>query len=157
MFLTLYESNIFCVKIYVTNFCSMYESKQIVQNVFTFLTILLQRSQLQLFCPKGKDELAKQYYLFIKFHFRLAQVKQKQALEVSYNIFVKTGSYPAEIRRAVIERVCLNMLRVVHKSTVIEFFTDHIVEIKGLIESKLSKVNLFDHTSSYKTCFLKYM
>ena len=56
---------------------------------------------------------------------------------------MKVGSYPAEIRRAVIERVCLNMLRQVHKSTVIEFFSDHIVEIKGLIEAKLNKVGVW--------------
>ena len=56
-----------------------------------------------------------------------------------YNIFMKM-SYPGEIRRATIERVCLSMLRMVNKSVVVDFFTDHIVQVKQLIEAKLTKV-----------------
>ena len=62
-------------------------------------------------------------------------------MDVPYKIFVKTGGFPAEIRRATIERVCLSMLRICSKSALLEFFLDHIVQIKELMEAKLSKVN----------------
>ncbi|XP_052761107.1 DNA-dependent protein kinase catalytic subunit-like isoform X2 [Mya arenaria] len=75
----------------------------------------------------------------VKFTKGIPRGKQKAALDVPFNIFLKTSGFPAEIRRAVIERVCLSMLNVAHKSTVTEFFMEHIVKIKELIEVKLAK------------------
>lgn len=66
--------------------------------------------------------------------------KHKTALDVSYGIFRKEGSFPNEIRRATLERVCLPMLRIVHRGALIEFFCDHIKEIMATIETRLNKV-----------------
>lgn len=57
-------------------------------------------------------------------------------------IFQKEGSFPNEIRRATIERVCLPMLRLCEKSAFIEFYLDHIGEIMKVVETKLIKVSL---------------
>ena len=84
-------------------------------------------------------------------YFRLPRDKQKGALDVPYSIFIKTGSYPCDIRRATIERVCLPMLRIVSKSALLEFFIAHIGQIKEFIEVKLSKVThiIYLNQSSY--------
>ena len=73
--------------------------------------------------------------------------QQKLALDVTYDIFIKKGGFPHEIRKAVLERVGLTMLRVVHTSALTEFFMDHIKDIMKVVESKISKVN----TSKYRS------
>lgn len=75
------------------------------------------------------------YYLF-----RLPADKQKLAVDVAYKIFQKEGSFPADIRRATVEKVALQMLRLIQKPALIEFFLDHIGEIRSTVEAKLVKV-----------------
>ena len=67
--------------------------------------------------------------------------KHKPALDVSYNIFRREGSFTNDQRRAALERVCLSMLRTVHVSALTEFFMDHIKEIMGTVEAKQAKVS----------------
>lgn len=77
---------------------------------------------------------------FTNYYFRLLADKQKLAVDVAYKIFQKEGSFPADIRRATIEKVALQMLRLIQKSALIEFFLDHIGEIRSAVEAKLVKV-----------------
>ncbi|XP_052262779.1 DNA-dependent protein kinase catalytic subunit-like isoform X1 [Dreissena polymorpha] len=95
---------------------------------------------ISIFCrePEHVHEAAIQAAI-VKFTKQLPRDQQKPALDVPINIFLKTSGFPANIRRAVIERVCLTMLNVVHKSVVMEFFSDHILKMKDLIEAKFSK------------------
>ena len=72
--------------------------------------------------------------------FRLPTDKQKSALDIGYKIFASEGSFPNVIRRTTVERVCLPMLRLVHKAAVIEFFLDHILDLMKTVELRLSKV-----------------
>ena len=68
--------------------------------------------------------------------------KHKLAVDVPYNIFKKEGCFPNEIRRAALDRVCLTMLRLVHKAALTEFFCDHIKDIITMIETKVNKVSV---------------
>ncbi|KAL3877683.1 hypothetical protein ACJMK2_035352, partial [Sinanodonta woodiana] len=77
-----------------------------------------------------------------KFTKRLPIEKQRAAAEVPFKIFMKTDSYPAEIRRATLERVCLPILRLIKKSSFIEFYKDHIKELKAIIDVKMSKTEI---------------
>ena len=72
--------------------------------------------------------------------FRLPADKQKSALDVGYKIFASEGSYPNIIRCATVQRVCLPMLRLVHKAALIEFFLDHIQDLMKTVELRLSRV-----------------
>ena len=69
--------------------------------------------------------------------------KQKLAVDVPYNIFMKEGSFPNESRRAALERVAMSILRVVHTQALTEFFMDHIKEIMKIIEAKQSRVSSY--------------
>ncbi|KAK3580733.1 hypothetical protein CHS0354_005741 [Potamilus streckersoni] len=90
-----------------------------------------------------------------KFTKRLPLEKQRAAAEVPFKIFMKAGSYPAEIRRATLERVCVPILRLIKKSSFIEFCTDHIKELKDIIDVKMSKTEsvLEGQLTSRLCCF----
>ncbi len=68
--------------------------------------------------------------------------QQALAVDVTYDIFMKKGGFSHEIKKAVLERVGLTMLRVIHTSALTQFFMDHIKDIMKVVESKLPKVHL---------------
>ena len=68
--------------------------------------------------------------------------KHKLALDVPYKIFMKEGSFPNDVRRASLERVCISILRLCHVSALTEFFTDHIKDIVAAIVAKQVKVSV---------------
>ncbi|XP_041364232.1 DNA-dependent protein kinase catalytic subunit-like [Gigantopelta aegis] len=109
---------------------------------------------ISIFCRESRhaheDEIQKCLTKFIR---KLPGDKQKLALDIPYGIFVKEGSFPAEIRRATLERVCLPMLQLAKKSALIEFFCEHIVEIMQTVEAKQVKSALENQLISKTCCF----
>ncbi|XP_035828316.1 DNA-dependent protein kinase catalytic subunit [Aplysia californica] len=75
------------------------------------------------------------------------------ALNVPYAIFSKEQSYFHEIRWAAVERVCLPMLHLSPRVTVIEFFSSHIHELINNIDCKLNKSSesVFAHQLTTKS------
>ncbi|ESO96748.1 hypothetical protein LOTGIDRAFT_143667, partial [Lottia gigantea] len=112
---------------------------------------------ISIFCRESKhvyeDEIQDVIARYTK---RLVIYKQKLALDIPYKIFTSSGSYPSAIRIAALSRVCLPMLRLVHKSAVIEFFLTHISFIMSEIEAKLvkgSKAELENQLTTKIGCF----
>ncbi|KAI8501204.1 hypothetical protein Bbelb_212990, partial [Branchiostoma belcheri] len=82
--------------------------------------------------------------------------RQKPALDIPYGIFRREGSFPNEIRRSALERVCLPMLRLVHPAALTEFFTDHIREIMDIIgapQTKAGEASLRTQLTNKLCCF----
>ncbi|KAL4240201.1 hypothetical protein ACF0H5_000995 [Mactra antiquata] len=107
-----------------------------------FLITIFCREQQHIHENAIQNAIAKFTQRFIPFNMifksRLPRDKQAAAVDVPYKIFLKTN-FPSEIRRATIERVCLPMVRLVNKSVVLEFFSDHIVQLKDLLSTNLGK------------------
>ncbi|KAL8588517.1 hypothetical protein ACOMHN_043866 [Nucella lapillus] len=104
-------------------------------------SVVLVELLISVFCREEgrhahEDAIQDALAAFIK---RLPGDKQKAAVDVGYKIFASEGSYPSAIRRATVERVCLPMLRLVHKATLIEFFLDHILDLMKTVELRLSR------------------
>ncbi|XP_078611933.1 DNA-dependent protein kinase catalytic subunit-like isoform X3 [Branchiostoma floridae x Branchiostoma japonicum] len=82
--------------------------------------------------------------------------RQKPALDIPYGIFRREGSFPNEIRRSALERVCLPMLRLVHPAALTEFFTDHIREIMDIIgapQTKAGEASLCTQLTNKLCCY----
>ncbi|XP_048248370.1 DNA-dependent protein kinase catalytic subunit-like [Haliotis rufescens] len=111
---------------------------------------------ISIFCRESRhaheEEIQATLIRFIK---RLPADKQKVVLDVPLRIFQKEGSFPNEIRRATIERVCLPMLRLCQKTAFIEFYLDHIGEIMKVVETKLIKAvaEMETQLTSKQCCF----
>lgn len=78
--------------------------------------------------------------MLVNFLFRVPAAKQKSMVDVAYNIFCQEKLYPGEVRRTTIEKVALPILRLVHKSALLEFFNDHMGDLRTTVEAKLVKV-----------------
>ncbi|XP_061175418.1 DNA-dependent protein kinase catalytic subunit-like [Saccostrea echinata] len=87
-----------------------------------------------------------------RFTKRLPVAKQKSVVDVAYNIFCQEKLYPAEVRRITIEKVALPLLRLVHKSALIEFFTDHMTDLRTAVEAKLVKGSGLENQLTFKLC-----
>eukprot|EP00058_Branchiostoma_floridae_P019566 XP_002605056.1 hypothetical protein BRAFLDRAFT_85202 [Branchiostoma floridae] len=82
--------------------------------------------------------------------------RQKPALDIPYGIFRREGSFPNEIRRSALERVCLPMLRLVHPAALTEFFTDHIREVMDIIgapQTKAGEASLSTQLTNKLCCY----
>lgn len=75
---------------------------------------------------------------------RLHRPKQVSAVQVCLRIFHQEGEYTKEMRRAVMEKVCLPLLRLCELDTITEVFEKHIREIVQILENKLQKVRLVE-------------
>jgi DNA-dependent protein kinase catalytic subunit len=62
-------------------------------------------------------------------------------VDVTYRIFCQEKLYSGEVRRTTIERVTLPILRLVHKTALMEFVTDHMSDLRTTLEAKIAKVS----------------
>ncbi|KAK7506702.1 hypothetical protein BaRGS_00002177 [Batillaria attramentaria] len=104
-------------------------------------SLVLLELLISIFCREEgrhvhEDAIQESLAVFIR---RLPADKQKPALDIPYMIFASEGSYPNVIRRATTERVCLPLLRLVKKSTLIEFYLEHILDLMKTVDLRLSK------------------
>ena len=65
---------------------------------------------------------------------------KKAAIDIAYQLFTNKRDYPLEGRRAVVERVCLLLMRSCDEVALREFFLDHIGEIMATVEAPLTRV-----------------
>ena len=66
--------------------------------------------------------------------------KQIEAFTVAYKVFREEDSFPMEIRRQAIERVCIPLMRLCSTQALVEFFKANVKEITGIIDAKTIKV-----------------
>ena len=71
---------------------------------------------------------------------RLPIAKQTEAFLVAYKVFTDEQSFPKEIRRQAIERVCVPLMRLCNTQALTEFFKTNIKDIVTMIEAKTIKV-----------------
>ncbi|XP_069123844.1 DNA-dependent protein kinase catalytic subunit-like [Argopecten irradians] len=88
-----------------------------------------------------------------RFTRRLPGDKQKLAVDVAFDVFCKEN-FPAEIRTATLEKVALPMLRLCHKSALLEFYLDHMKDLRNILEAKQVKgAGLENQLVSKTGCF----
>ncbi|XP_077979786.1 DNA-dependent protein kinase catalytic subunit-like [Glandiceps talaboti] len=104
-------------------------------------SLMLLEFLISIMCRESRhaceDQIQTSLVTFIK---HLPVDRQKNAIEVAYNIFIKDNSYPNDIRRAALERVGLSLLRLTETSALKEFCLSHVTEIMACIEAKQTKV-----------------
>ena len=64
-----------------------------------------------------------------------------EAINTGYVIFTNEDGYRNDVRRAVMERVCLPLLRVCSEQVLREFFLKHICDIVAVLETRESRVS----------------
>ena len=64
-----------------------------------------------------------------------------EAISTGYAIFTDEDGYRSDVRRAVMERVCLPLLRVCSEQVLREFFLKHICDIVAVLETRESRVS----------------
>jgi hypothetical protein len=64
----------------------------------------------------------------------------REALGVCFKVFTNDTEYRALTRRAVIDKVCLVLLRATSTSVIREFYVDNIKKIMGIVEARTTKV-----------------
>ncbi|XP_033121520.1 DNA-dependent protein kinase catalytic subunit-like [Anneissia japonica] len=119
---------------YITAF-----NKLLTALVFSGSMILLEVI-ISVVCREAKhvheNSIQDTFAAFIK---RLQPDEQQKACNVSFEIFLKESSFPKEMRRATIERVCIPMLRLSSAVAVKAFFKSHIKKMMSIIEAKQTK------------------
>ena len=65
-----------------------------------------------------------------------------EAINTSYAIFTNEDGYRSDARRAVIDRVCLPLLRACSEQVLREFFLEHICDFVAILETRESRVSL---------------
>ncbi|XP_078691376.1 DNA-dependent protein kinase catalytic subunit-like isoform X2 [Branchiostoma floridae x Branchiostoma belcheri] len=120
-------------------------------------SLMLLELLISVMCREAKhvmeDDIQTSLSRFIK---GMGADRQKPALDIPYGIFRREGSFPNEIRRSALERVCLPMLRLVHPAALTEFFTDHIREIMDIIgapQTKAGEASLRTQLTNKLCCF----
>ena len=72
--------------------------------------------------------------------FRLSLQQAKEALSVCFKVFINDTEYRALTRRAVIDKVCLILLRATSTSVIREFYVDNVKKIMEIVEVRITKV-----------------
>lgn len=75
--------------------------------------------------------------------------KQVSAIGTCLKIFQAEGEYTTEMRRAVMEKVCLPMFRLCQVDSVIEVFQRNIRDFVDILENKLKKVSNYKKTKKF--------
>ncbi|XP_071815133.1 DNA-dependent protein kinase catalytic subunit-like [Apostichopus japonicus] len=96
-------------------------------------------------------EIIKSLESFIR---RMDKSKQVSAIGTCLKIFQAEGEYTTEMRRAVMEKVCLPMFRLCQVDSVIEVFQRNIRDFVDILENKLKKISeaVFAHQLVSKIC-----
>ena len=77
-----------------------------------------------------------------------------EAINTGYVIFTNEDGYRNDVRRAVMERVCLPLLRVCSEQVLREFFLKYICDIVSILEARESRVSIV--YESYGFCYSPY-
>ena len=65
-----------------------------------------------------------------------------EAINTGYVIFTNEDGYRSDARRAVMDRVCLPLLRACSEQVLREFFLKHICDVVAILETRESRVSL---------------
>lgn len=71
---------------------------------------------------------------------RLNLQRTREALDICFKVFTNDTEYRSLTRRAVIDKVCLVLLRATSTSVVREFYVDNIKKIMEIVECRFTKV-----------------
>ncbi|XP_056017774.1 DNA-dependent protein kinase catalytic subunit-like isoform X2 [Ostrea edulis] len=108
---------------------------------------------ISIFCRESKHVYETKIQESInRFTKRIPVSKQKSVVDVTYKIFCQEKLYSAEVRRTTIEKVTLPILRLVHKTALLEFFNDHMSDLRTTLEAKVAKGSALENQLTSKIC-----
>lgn len=76
-----------------------------------------------------------------------------EAINTGYIIFTNEDGYSNDARRAVMDRVCLPLLRACSEQVLREFFLKYICEIVTILETRESRVSLVYESYGFSKCY----
>ena len=72
-----------------------------------------------------------------------------EAINTGYIIFTNEDGYRSDARRAVMQRVCLPLLRACSEQVLRDFFLKHICDIITILEARESRVSLMHESYGF--------